>query len=205
MKLTEILLKPREAFVRIHKEKGLKQTSIFLVSLVLFVLLFLTYSYLTQINAYLSAMGFGITITPKVYIISYLGLSIFFIGMAYLRYWIIHWFVRLFKGPYGYAETCKALVYGRAPEYFSAPLFLGIVLLMPLRNQYLWLIVLLGLLFVGISLYQVVLRTGALAEFQKLSKTKAFLSIYVLGFVVQLLILVVIEFLLLIPVVLLLR
>ncbi|MFO7711304.1 MAG: YIP1 family protein [Candidatus Woesearchaeota archaeon] len=190
MKLLDILLRPKKGIDEI-REDGLGQAAFFLVTLILFVFLFLTYTYLQQINAYLQQIGLGITITPKVYILAYVGFSVFFIILAFFRCWIIHLFVRLFKGKHGYAETYKALVYGRAPEYISAPL-LFLIFILVLRGMYLWVIIP-GLLVAGLSVYQMVLRSSALASLQGLSKGKAFLSIYVLGFIVQLLVLVVIE------------
>lgn len=77
MRFLDILLRPKKGIDDI-REDGLGQAALFLVTLILFVFLFLTYTYLQQINAYLEQIGMGITITPKVYILSYVGFSEFF-------------------------------------------------------------------------------------------------------------------------------
>ena len=204
-RIRDVILHPDTSFKSIQKEKGIRNGFRFLTYLILFVLLFLTYTYLRQINSYLEIVNLAggrqlsIAITPQSYVIAYLGFAVLFILLSFFRYWVIHWFVLLFGGSYPYKETYKAMVYSRAPEYISAPLLLGIVLLMTfVRGPFALLgILVLGLPFLAISIYQMVLRTKALAKLQHISYLKSFLAIYVLGMITLLLIVGTVEFVLL--------
>lgn len=204
----EVLLTPNKFFKRIEKDKKFSRHLIFLVVLVFFIMLFLTYTYIQQINQYITAfadqLGVGhiieqIPLNLTTYAIFYFSLAIIFILLSFMRYWITHWFVLLFNGKKPYRETYKAMVYGRSPEYITAPLLLGLILLFPFIANPLAIaaIVVIAIPFLALSIYQIYIKTIGLASLQKISKLKSFLSIYVLGFITQLLIVGVIEVILL--------
>lgn len=204
------MFKPDNFFFSVKKEKSFKTQTIFLVSVVFFIFLFLTYNYIQQINRMLelTAQYFGISIIDKIpltfqtYLIFYLSLVVLYLLLAFLRYWVTHWFVLLFKGKGGYRETYKAMVYTRAPEFFSAPMLLLTTAFLPVAisagKPLLWLAWGLFLItFLCLSIYQIYLRTKGLAKIQNLSYLESFLSIYILGQITQLVIIFTVEAILL--------
>ncbi len=203
-----VLLNPKNFFKKIEKDKTFSKHFVFLVILVFFVMLFLTYTYIQQINQYINifAQQLGIEhiigqipLNLTTYAIFYFSLAFIFILLSFLRYWITHWFVLLFKGKRPYRETYKAMVYGKAPEYITAPLFLALLLLLPFITNPIAIVamVIIAIPFIALSIYQIYIKTIGLAKLQKISNLKSFLSIYVLGFITQLLIVGVIELILL--------
>ena len=204
--IKKILLSPNKFFGAIDKDDNFMRHLLFHVILVLFIMIFLTYTYIQQINAYVSVLaektGFSvlqqIPLNLSTYMAFYVSLAIIFILLSFMRYWIVHWFVIIFNGKYGYVQTYKAIIYARAPEYFSAPVFLVIILLLPFAGNLFIVLLLIFfiILFIAISIYQMYLKTKGLSRLQKISPLKSFLSIYVLGLLVQLFIVGVIELIL---------
>jgi hypothetical protein len=82
------------------------------------------------------------------------------------------------------------MVYSLTPEYISAPILLIMLILFPisisLKNIFLWILfTILLIIFIGLAIYQIYLRTKYLSELQSISIIKSFLSIYILGFIGQ--------------------
>ncbi len=205
--IKRILMTPNRFFNTIDKDNNFMRHILFQVFLILFIMIFLTYTYIQQINAYVSFLaektGFSllnqIPLNLSTYIAFYLSLAIIFIILSFLRYWIIHWFVILFRGSHGYKQTYKAIVYARAPEYFSAPIFLAIILLIPFAESIYVIvsIIFFTIIFLAISIYQMYLKTKGLSKLQKITPLKSFISIYFFGLIGQLLIVGIIELVLL--------
>ena len=208
-KIKKVLTSPDDFFSSVKAEKYYRKQTVFLVSVVFFVFLFLTYNYIQQVNSMLkiTAEYFGITaidkipLTIKTYFIFYLALVVLYLILAILRYWVTHLFVILFKGKGGYQQTYKAMVYTRAPEFFSAPILLIMAILLPLAiatsKPVFWILWILFLLvFLSLSIYQIILRTKGLAKLQNITYMQSFLAIYILGQITQLAIIFAVELLL---------
>lgn len=120
---------------------------------------------------------------------------------SFLRYYIIHVFVRLWNKKAEYKVTYKALAYGTTPGWLSIPFFALSLYVYSLANDLLLFAVF--LLLLGISLcfegYAMYVRSIGLSKLQKISVLRSFLSIYVFGFVCYFVALFVIEFILLFP------
>ncbi|MFW6449491.1 MAG: YIP1 family protein [Nanoarchaeota archaeon] len=206
-KIKQVLLEPERFFNSVKKEKGFKAQTVFLITVVFFVFLFLTYNYIQQINSFLHLLAqyYGLTafnhipLNIKTYAIFYFSLVILYLLLALLRYAVTHFFVKLFNSNATYQETYKAMVYTRSPEFFSAPILLILTILFPfaLAKPILWSIWgVFFLAFLALSIYQIILRTKGLAKLQKISYLKSFLSIYIFGQIMQLIIILTIEVLL---------
>ncbi|MGM5482913.1 MAG: YIP1 family protein [Nanobdellota archaeon] len=201
-----IITKPNNFFKRVEKEKDYKKQTIFLVVVVFFIFLFLTYTYINRINEALrflaETFGFkgieNIPLNIKTYCVFYLSFSVLYFGLALLRYTFIHWFVKLFKGKNKFDATYKAMVYTRAPEFVTAPLILIISLAFSFgflsNNILIWIIFGVSLIiFLVLSIYQVILRTWGLAKLQEFSYFKSFIIIYILSSIAQLMVVFVLE------------
>jgi hypothetical protein len=201
----DVLLDPHKFFKKVHSEKGMRKQFIFITVFALISFIFLTYSYVQELNRYIEMLNrfMGVEMdafemTFMTYLLIYGFLVVLYIVLSFLRYWITHWFVLLFKGVHGYQQTYKAMVYTLAPEYLTAPLMalFALLFVLPKSALVILLLILTGVPMLGLMLYQVYLRTVGLSKLQGISYVESFLSIYILGFILQLIIVTVAEVLL---------
>jgi hypothetical protein len=110
-----VLTKPKGFFKAINKEKGIKQAYLYFIAFSLFANLFIVPYYLkvALLEASISS-----------YIIVYILLSLINLGFIFVSVGIIHLFVLMVGGRKGFYQTFKAIVYGKTPQFISAPVTL---------------------------------------------------------------------------------
>lgn len=192
-KLKKALTQP--AFFKEIRKESLAGSFIFLTIFALISYLYLTLYYIDQINEALAAFDISIQLTLLNFLIWYLAFVAFFLVMSIFRFFFIHLFVRLFKGKAGYKETYKSLSYSVAPNYYTMPLF--ILLLIGYASSMLLFYIILPLYIIAV-IYTIYLRSTALSNTQKIGFWKALLSIYVFGTILQLIAIVLIEIMILV-------
>jgi len=205
----EIMHQPKEFFKKVHDDKGLRREVQFLTVLSFVIFIFLTYTYLDQLNSVFSRINdyLGediftlIQVNIQNYLYIYLALAVSFILISFMRYWVTHWFVILLGGRQGYQQTYRAMVYSLAPEYVYAPLFAISMISLPFVIAWgnaiawtIWLVVF--VLYMIPSLYEIYLRIVALSILQKISYWRSFAAIFILGYVTQLILLFALTFVL---------
>ncbi|MBN2457787.1 YIP1 family protein [Candidatus Woesearchaeota archaeon] len=191
----QVMISPKRFFASIKKEKGIRHSFTFLTALVLVTFVFLTYHYIEQLNNYLSIFDRWLNISLPVeiplnvtnYALLYIIFCITFLLLTFVRYWLTHIWVRVFRGKHGYSETYKAMSYSNTPDYISVPFLVASAIILPFaieKNSIA--LILLSVIFLVItlvlSIYQMYIKTLGLSHLQGISKAKAFISIYILGF-----------------------
>lgn len=216
--LKHILTEPSDFFHNIKSRKGIKKPFYFLIFLTLFTMMFLTYYYIDALNniflsfyeAFGIREGFRIEFSAAIYLIVYFSLGIIFILTFFLRSWLTHFWICVFKGKNkvrkeqkcSYDRTYSAMSYASAPDYIAAPFFVALFFLyQPAFGKgvilFLILFFICAIVFVSASGYQIYIKTTALSKMQDLSKTKAFIAVYVLGVISYFLVILLIEIILL--------
>jgi hypothetical protein len=205
----DVMLRPKEFFKKVEHDKGIHKELQYLVVCSLVVFLFLTYHYIIKLNQYFAKLNEFVGVdtlphipeTTQMFLLFYASLVFLTIALSFLRYWVTHWFVILFHGKHGYEHTYRAMVYTLTPEYLSAPLILITTIYSIFLQKTWWGYLILGVLAsatLAIAIYQMYLRTIGLSSLQKISKLQAFLSIYVLGLIVQMMIILIVEVILMV-------
>jgi hypothetical protein len=119
-----------------------------------------------------------------------------------LKYWIAHWFIKIWNKKASFKYTYAILTYGGTPGWlampFSALFFYFLYKATVMHSSIDWLLTMLSLtIWLGLEGYSIYLRVFALAKKQKISKVQAVISVYVLGLLAYLFIVMIIEFVLL--------
>ena len=166
-KLYAILLNSQESWDKASEERGMRNTLIYLLSLILlgivvsFIIDFIELQYaspelLSRFTPFAQASGLSISVllfltTIGIYLLMFIGT--FIVPVA------IHIFIKMFKGQGKYAETYRAFVYGATPT-----------------------LLLYNIPFIGklARLYTIYLQTVGLSKLHKISIGKAAAS-WILG------------------------
>lgn len=191
-KTVRILKREEDVFQDISKEKGLKNAVIyFSLFTILFVLVSTNYylERLTEITqAVANVIGLDLALeipnTTQFAVIFAITFLLSLIAMTFLKYWIVHLYVKLFRMKSSYEDTYKALGYSVGPGYLAMPFFLLCIAIFPMLNGFLlWLVFLVSaFMALTLELYGMYLRSVILSEVQKISLVKSFIAIYILGF-----------------------
>jgi hypothetical protein len=190
-----ILYKPKDFFEESKKIKGFREPVKFLIIFTLIVLLFLTFYYINNINQYTSAVSKitgmeepSITVELNLvnYLIIYVIYALLMIGFSFVKYWVVHFYVKLFNRKAEYADSYKALTYSFTPGYISMIFFvLAFFALLLAQKTGSWLVwvlfAILSILFIILELYSIYLRCMAMNKIQGISLFKSFLCIYLFG------------------------
>ena len=186
-----VLLDTENFFSKAKKEENIKRALRYFSIFTIIFLLFTTYYYLTNINAAFQEISIAtglefieIPVNTNTFILFFLFFTVFFIAFAFARYWFVHLFVKLFREKATYKDTYKALSYSVAPGYLGGPFLLGWFLIIPFLDKAwgLTLFVIFMAAYILLELYSLYLRSKALSIMHSISFWKAFLSIYILGF-----------------------
>lgn len=209
LRMTRDIIRDPEGFLKsIKDEHGIRKPLRFLTLFTFVVFIFLTYYYLDQINMILEEMAGMLGTTPvtvpvnmQTYVIAYLSFVVLYVVIAFLRYYIIHFFAWLFGAKHRYDQSYKALTYSLAPEYISTPIFVALVALLPMMvfqrtTALVAVFVILLIPYLVVFFYTIYLRILALARLQDIAMWKSLVSIYVLGFIGQVAVLAVLELIL---------
>lgn len=191
-KTVDILKQKEDVFQDIAKEKGLKNAVIyFSLFTILFVLVSTNYylQKLTEITQQaIDILGLNVVLqipnTIQFAVIFAITFILSLIAMTFLKYWIIHLFVKIFKIKSTYQNTYKALSYSVGPGYLAMPFFLLCLAIFPMLDSFLtWLVFLISFAFaIVLEGYGMYLRSVILSKIQKISVIKSFIAIYILGF-----------------------
>lgn len=188
--IKDIILKPKDFFAKIKKEKGIKNAFLyFLMFAVITSFLSVLYFY----RAVSIAKMPQIELIPGsiflvVMIILYILILLFTLLYTFIMSGIIHLFVLLMKGKKGFYQTFKVLVYGNTPQYLLSiitspiyiivfPKFFGLKQ-MPLEF-FVWFIpsVILGLL---VFIYIIYLQTIGIKNLHEIPAFRAFAAVFLL-------------------------
>jgi len=163
-KIKNILFNPNECWVEFAKEKGIKETLKYLAILTLisinvtFIVNIIILKFVPQerITSLLNTLHsiLNLPLSFIFYLIIIFIYLLLFVGLI-LNSFIIHLFVKIFKGEGGFAETYKAIGYSITPYFLLGA--------MPIIN---W--------FTG--LYVIYLQLVGLSKLHKMSLGKALLS-----------------------------
>ncbi|MFP4524454.1 MAG: YIP1 family protein [Candidatus Woesearchaeota archaeon] len=128
----------------------------------------------------------------------YLAVFLFLFLFTNLKYWIAHWFVIIWNREAEFKRTYAVLTYGGTPGWLAMPFFLLATVTGAMAVSRgavaLWVVaVIAGLCWLALEGYSIYLRIYGLAQNQRITKWQAFLSVYVLGLLAYLVILVVFE------------
>ena len=187
-KLKKALTEP--AFFKEIRKESVASSFIFITIFALVSYIYLTFFYIDQINEALARFDITIQLTLVNFLIWYFAFVAFFLVMSIFRFFFIHLFVKLFKGKAGYKETYKSLSYSVAPNYYTMPLF--ILLLIGYASNMLLFYIILPFYMIAV-IYTIYLRSTALSNTQGIGFWKALLSIYVFGTILQLIAIIIIE------------
>lgn len=214
LKAKEVLFRTEDFFRKAKTERGIKHAFLYLVILTFTFMLFTTYYYLDKFAVFSQYIG-EITGLPvntglfqlnfQTFIIFYVLLAIFTVLFAFARYWIVHFFIRLFKKKASYEETYRALSYSTAPGYAGAPFLIAWILLLPfLNNWWAWIIFVPSLIiYIGLELYSLYVRSKAVSVTHSMHMLLSFTCIYILGTLGFLIALIILEIIIIVPLVLL--
>lgn len=128
----------------------------------------------------------------------YVAVLLFLFLFTNLKYWIAHWFVALWNRRAEFKRTYAVLTYGGTPGWLAMPFFLlatvtGAAALSG-GGVVLWVVAGIGgSCWLALEGYSIYLRIYGLAKNQRITKWQAFLSVYVLGLLAYLVILVIVE------------
>lgn len=115
------------------------------------------------------------------------------------KYWVVHWYVRIWNKKATFKHTYVVLTYGGTPGWlampFSALFFYFLYQALTTQAATSWIFTILSLVvWAGLEGYSIYLRIYALAKIQNITKRQAVLSVYVFGLLTYLVGVVVIEF-----------
>lgn len=140
------------------------------------------------------------------YSASTIGIAFLFIALVIVlllatsfKYWVAHWYVRLWNKQATFQYTYAVLTYGGTPGWLAMPFsVLFFYLLYQATTTHAgttWLLAILSfVVWMAFEGYSIYLRIYALAKVQKITRKQAVLSVYVLGLLTYLVGIVVIEF-----------
>lgn len=193
-KTIRVLKNEENVFEEFQKEKGIRRAVLYFSLFTLFFVLISTNYYLQRLTELsqqvVDLLGLGVVLeiptTMQFVVIFGITLLLSLISLTFLKYWIVHLYVKLFNRESLYENTYKALSYTVAPGYLAMPFFLLSLAMFPMLQEGLavWIVFLISVLFaVLLEVYGMYLRSHTLAHLQDLSFWKSFLAIYVLGFI----------------------
>jgi len=128
----------------------------------------------------------------------YVAVLLFLFLFTNLKYWVAHWFVIIWNRKAEFKRTYAVLTYGGTPGWLAMPFFLLATvtgaLALSRGGVALWVVAVLGAsCWLALEGYSIYLRIYGLAENQSITRWQAFLSVYVLGLLAYLVVLVVVE------------
>ena len=183
--------------------------------LAIFLAFFVTIStkhYLQRVERFISEIyaTFGVETAALPESVSFLVLfgTILFITMflfTFLKYWLMHVALLIFEES-EYSTTYKALSYSIGPGFVAMPFFLLSLALYPFISSTVFLVpfIISTFIFLSLEIYNIYVRCKALSLMYDIPLWKAFVAIYILGFIFWNVALIFIIFLCLVPVVILL-
>jgi len=189
--IKEVLLKPKDFFKEIKKEKGIKNAFIYFIIFSI-ITTFLSTLYFYRVFSKIKLPQ--IELTPNlilwVMVVMYIIVLIFAVLYAFFLAGITHLFVLLMKGKKGFYQTFNVLIYGDTPRYILSiilspiyiavfPKFFGIK---QIPTEFLvWLIsvTILGLI---ITAYTIYLKTIGIKNLHEISAFRAFAAVFLLPF-----------------------
>lgn len=204
----DVLTKPKSFFVKNSPhlqdwKKALLYLSVFSF-LVTILMMINNQSFLHTIADYLENTGIiaSGSLDFKVglfgLIIMYIVMSIFLVLSTTLKYWVSHWYTKIFNQKATFKETYAVLTYGGTPGWIASPFFVGAGALFVLATKMsTWLLVpalLLGASYLCLELYGMYIRVIALARVQEIKPIEAVLALYIFGVPTFLIMLFVVEF-----------
>lgn len=131
-------------------------------------------------------------------IVLYLVLVVLVVLSTTLKYWVVHWFTRIFNKKAKFIHSYAVLTYGGTPGWIAMPFFAGtsaLVVLALKRSPWWWIgAILLGLAYAFFELYGMYIRVIALSHVQEINTLQAILALYIFGVPVFLIMLLIAEF-----------
>lgn len=188
--IKEVISKPKDFFVNIKKEKGIKNAFIYFIIF-------------AAITSFLSALYFYkvfpkikipqmIELTPAlilgIMVLFFILILLFSVASVFAVSAITHLFVLWMKGKNEFYQTFKALIYGNTPKYILSiilspiyltiyPKFFGIKQITP--EFFAWLVPM-SVLGIAVAVYTIYLKTIAIKKLQEISAFRAFSAVFLL-------------------------
>lgn len=199
------LLGEKNFFKKLKKEKSIYKGFSYFTVLTVIVLIITGYRYLESLNELLfniykitglEELAVQIDITPSIYISFIVITTILSISLAFLRYYLVHISLLLFKKNLAYKDTYNSLCYSVTPGYIGmASLGLAFLSFIFTLNWLGWFFTSIWLFF---ELYSIYIRSRGIALTHGVSWFKGFLTIYILSTLLMLILLIPIYIILLV-------
>ncbi len=201
-----VLTNPKEFFAEEREKKHhWKELLMYLGIFSILASVFLTPKRAQQIENLLlkQPLPFDVSLnlTVGAAIAFFIGNIILLVLLTSMKYWIAHWFVRMYNPKATLKKTYAQLTYGGTPGWLAIPFFIVgwamLFLAIEQRHFIFWFGAIICLIvWLCLEGYSIFMRVYALAHVQKITKTQAFLSAYVWGLLSYLVILGIIELIL---------
>ncbi|MBD3209607.1 YIP1 family protein [Candidatus Woesearchaeota archaeon] len=205
----DVLVKPESFFKEeLRRINQWQQPVTYLLFMVIIGAFFMS----NQAKLFLKELTYGIVESLGIenvfvsYTPSTLGIAFLFLLLVVVlllatsfKYWVAHWYVKLWNKKAKFQNTYAVLTYGGTPGWLAMPfsaLFLYLLYkAITTGSSVTWLLSFLSFaVWAGLEGYSIYLRIYALVRIQKITKLQAVLSVYVLGLLTYLVGLVIIEF-----------
>jgi|SRR3989338_513693 len=187
--INKVLSKPRDFFVNIKKEKGIKNPLVFFIVFAV-ILSFANSLYFYRVILKLKPQA--MELTPilaflAITLIYILNLSLTFLS-TFLVSGITHLFVLLMKGKNGFHQTFKAVIYGDTPRYLVSILLSPIYIFVypqfsALKQKppefYFWFVPLMAV-GIAVGFYALYLKIIGINKLQDISAFRAFAAVFLL-------------------------
>lgn len=209
--LKQVLIKPEDFFDRdIRRMQRWAQPISYLLVFTVIIAFFFSSNvkklFLAFAESIIKALGVDyllLSYEPTMWSIAGLFLLLVIVLMlaTSFKYWVAHWYVRIWNKKATFKHTYAVLTYGGTPGWIAMPFFTLTMYFLYMAyfngGPSNWLLTFLSAaVWLTLEGYSIYLRVYALAKVQKITKLQAALSVYVLGLITYFVGVIVIEVLL---------